>query len=225
MTEDQSLGVGLAVVARYVKNMKGQIRVQSELGKGTIFGIELPFEHANVAPEEPPFIPPLESIESSAILRAMSDTSNTPIVPSPCHEPGDDISQEEEMPIILLDTLFSPSLQENLSDLASLDDHSGEGSSGHDDTKSTYPFPSMDTTTTGHPRQSLSILIAEDNPINAKLLTRRLQRLGHNVEHVNNGQECHDYFALDPHKVDVVLMDIQVFGSGIAHAKSLAKHF
>jgi len=45
-----SLGVGLAVVARYVRNMKGQIRVQSELGKGTIFGIELPFEHANPSP-------------------------------------------------------------------------------------------------------------------------------------------------------------------------------
>lgn len=32
--EQKSLGVGLAVVARYIKNVKGQIRVQSELGKG-----------------------------------------------------------------------------------------------------------------------------------------------------------------------------------------------
>lgn len=46
-----SLGVGLAVVARYVRNMKGQIRVQSEPGKGTIFGIELPFENVPTTPD------------------------------------------------------------------------------------------------------------------------------------------------------------------------------
>src|SRR3954463_6366842 len=49
-----SIGIGLAVVARYVRNMNGQIRIRSELGKGTIFGIELPFEHAPGTPGSTP---------------------------------------------------------------------------------------------------------------------------------------------------------------------------
>jgi CheY-like chemotaxis protein len=56
----------------------------------------------------------------------------------------------------------------------------------------------------------LSVLIAEDNPVNAKVLTRRLQKLGHGVELALDGQQCHDHFASNPYTVDVILMDLQV---------------
>jgi light-regulated signal transduction histidine kinase (bacteriophytochrome) len=40
----KTLGLGLAVVARIVRNMDGQLRVKSEEGKGSRFVIQLPFE-------------------------------------------------------------------------------------------------------------------------------------------------------------------------------------
>lgn len=137
--EGGPLGIGLAVVARYVRNMKGQIRVHSEPGKGTIFGIELPFEHA-----------------------------------SPQTPTGFNISEPSS---------------------------------------SRYPFPPMANvppSTSTNQRDSLSVLIAEDNPINSRLLARRLVKLGHQVHLAQDGQECHDHFAAGPQQVDVILMDIQM---------------
>jgi len=66
-----------------------------------------------------------------------------------------------------------------------------------------FPFPSMT-------RESLSVLVAEDNPINAKLLHKRLLKAGHRVEIAYDGQACHDQFTGNPLKVDVILMDLQM---------------
>lgn len=52
------------------------------------------------------------------------------------------------------------------------------------------------------------ILMAEDNMVNAKVVSKMLQRLGHEVFHVVNGQLAVDF--LKNHEVDVVLMDVQM---------------
>ncbi|MBT9586077.1 response regulator [bacterium] len=54
----------------------------------------------------------------------------------------------------------------------------------------------------------LKILMAEDNMVNAKVVGKMLQRLGHEVVHVVNGELAVDY--LQHHNVDVVLMDVQM---------------
>ncbi|GIZ39223.1 hypothetical protein CKM354_000261400 [Cercospora kikuchii] len=43
-TEGKTLGLGLAVVARVIRNMNGQLRLKSEEGKGSRFVIQFPFE-------------------------------------------------------------------------------------------------------------------------------------------------------------------------------------
>lgn len=209
LSDDQPLGVGLAVVARYVKNMKGQIRVQSELGKGTIFGIELPFQHAIVSQEESVPMGPLSDPNEQAKLRAMSDASITPLAPSPHRELVGFQGLEEAIPRIAPEAL-APSPLEVPSYLTSPESHSGGLTSQGSSSEAMYHFPNMSSNVSEHPRETLSVLIAEDNPINARLLTRRLTKLMHSVEHVNDGQECYDQFALNPHLVDVILMDIQV---------------
>ncbi|KAK6582324.1 hypothetical protein PZA11_004732 [Diplocarpon coronariae] len=221
VTEDQSLGVGLAVVARYIKNMKGQIRVQSELGKGTIFGIELLFDHAEIAPavDPPPFDPKV-----NPMLRAMSDTSSAPVlIPSSLEETERQL--QDAAPTALLEKIILPSRQEKNPNTASPESHSGGTSSSPDHPReSTYPFPNM-CERNGLPRAILSVLIAEDNPINARLLTRRLAKAGHYVQHVNDGQECHDHFALNPGGVDVILMDIQMpLVDGLVSTKMIREH-
>jgi signal transduction histidine kinase/DNA-binding response OmpR family regulator len=54
----------------------------------------------------------------------------------------------------------------------------------------------------------LSILLAEDNPMNQKLATRLLEKRGHCITTVTNGREAVE--ALNLNVFDVVLMDVQM---------------
>ncbi len=62
----------------------------------------------------------------------------------------------------------------------------------------------------GNPQRvtDLNILLAEDNPVNQTVAVRILERAGHRVVVVNNGQEAVD--ASDGGGFDVILMDIQM---------------
>ncbi|CBF74630.1 hypothetical protein AN4134.2 [Aspergillus nidulans FGSC A4] len=56
----------------------------------------------------------------------------------------------------------------------------------------------------------MHILVAEDNKVNQKLVTRLLQRLSCTVSIAHNGQEALDYLSASPathHRPDVILMD------------------
>lgn len=218
------LGLGLAVVARYVRNMNGQIRVRSELGKGTIFGIELPFEHASGTPgtqedKAVTFSRPPRPLSAAEIVRPRdnSDSSNSTVGP-----PSTGILKSDK-PSSSKDRFTSVDLElETLtSDLniitspdSELRDTTSSLSSPVEPRNSKFPFPDMGKSSSRRStvlrQELLKILIAEDNPINAKLLTKRLEGLGHKVEVSYDGQECHDYFASKPHDVDVILMDLQM---------------
>jgi CheY-like chemotaxis protein len=54
----------------------------------------------------------------------------------------------------------------------------------------------------------LSILLAEDNPVNQRVAQRMLEKLGHSVVVANNGREAVD--ALEGARFDAVLMDMQM---------------
>jgi light-regulated signal transduction histidine kinase (bacteriophytochrome) len=78
---------------------------------------------------------------------------------------------------------------------------------------SSAPVPNAEPTT-------LRVLVAEDDPINSKIVQKRLGKLGHAVILTANGEECATTFRGDSAKVDVVLMDIQVinFFSSVKHS-------
>jgi len=54
----------------------------------------------------------------------------------------------------------------------------------------------------------LNILLAEDNPVNQKLASRLLQKMGHSVTVVENGRQALEAFLKDQY--DAILMDIQM---------------
>ena len=54
----------------------------------------------------------------------------------------------------------------------------------------------------------LRVLLAEDNPVNQRLVVRMLEKRGHEVVVVNNGREA--LATLDRSPFDVVLMDVQM---------------
>lgn len=56
----------------------------------------------------------------------------------------------------------------------------------------------------------LQVLVAEDDPINMKILRKRLEKAGHTVHHTVNGEDCAQAYKGSDGKYDVVLMDMQV---------------
>ncbi|KAF7551065.1 hypothetical protein G7Z17_g5273 [Cylindrodendrum hubeiense] len=57
---------------------------------------------------------------------------------------------------------------------------------------------------------ALQVLIAEDDPINMKVLRKRLERAGHDVYHTVNGEDCATVYREKSASFDVVLMDMQM---------------
>jgi two-component system, sensor histidine kinase and response regulator len=57
-------------------------------------------------------------------------------------------------------------------------------------------------------QRSLSFLVAEDNPVNQRLIARLLEKRGHSVVLVQNGREALE--ALEKQAFDIVLMDLQM---------------
>jgi len=60
------------------------------------------------------------------------------------------------------------------------------------------------------PIYQLKALIAEDNPINRKLLQTKLKSMGIESDTANNGLEVFNKYSMNPEKYDVIFMDIQM---------------
>lgn len=60
------------------------------------------------------------------------------------------------------------------------------------------------------PFDALHVLVAEDDPVNSKIVEKRLQRAGHTVHLTGNGEECAIAYRHSPEAFDAILMDIQV---------------
>jgi CheY-like chemotaxis protein len=76
----------------------------------------------------------------------------------------------------------------------------------HEEPKEIAPAPETETLTAEHFR----VLVAEDDPVNSRIVKKRLEKLGHNVYLTVNGEECASAFCDNPRDFDVVLMDMQV---------------
>lgn len=59
-------------------------------------------------------------------------------------------------------------------------------------------------------KHSISILMAEDNAVNQKLIHQLLTKAGYQVQVVNNGKEAVDALTRHPEGFDVVFMDVQM---------------
>ncbi len=59
-------------------------------------------------------------------------------------------------------------------------------------------------------KQSVRILLAEDNPVNQKLAVLILNKAGYQVDVANNGRKAVETFTQQPANFDLILMDVQM---------------
>lgn len=317
----RTLGLGLAVVARIIRNMDGQLRLKSEEGHGSRFVIQLPFH----LPDESP------GGESTKASSQISLSSNPVAAPEALRAPpdgeimlidrGSSINVTTEGDKMTLEETSSGSRQ-SVGSLGSHGSHqrdadrlinaiqtplsfienpggyfanrtdsvrscirapyraSGSGPSlsvspqsrkyfplshktacdesgtadirdsktplraikvpeefkdmpapGHSGDQSRVLFelsgeshrrpPSRTVTSSGSAdTRSVRALIAEDDPINMKILCKRLERAGHEVQHAVNGEDCASLYKESSHSFDAILMDMQVSADSVASART-----
>ncbi|NOX35682.1 MAG: response regulator [Deltaproteobacteria bacterium] len=70
-----------------------------------------------------------------------------------------------------------------------------------------------------------SVMLVEDNKMNRKVATKMLEKMGHTVLSVNNGLEAVEKFKNNHHKIDIILMDIQMPVMGGEEATRIIRGF
>ncbi|KAI8903185.1 hypothetical protein EDD86DRAFT_272438 [Gorgonomyces haynaldii] len=76
------------------------------------------------------------------------------------------------------------------------------------------PFPVINASATVDlsPRihVHMNLLLAEDNVVNQRVMTKRLEKLGYTVQVASNGKECVDIYIKAPNQYNAILMDIMM---------------
>lgn len=316
----RTLGLGLALVARIVRNMNGQLRVKSEEGKGSRFviqlGFDLPKDDKKVTlfddnketsigpPLNQPSTPPVEtgevmlvnksaqkplpetpkdighrksteSVRSMASMKSFdSAKSDVDRLIEAIQEPltvatgmsGDreyegrpgsrgsgkkqGSSSSSRRPISGIARAHSANLTLTKSSDQVLQQREGPGLANVTDSKTPVrPIRMPGESSTGSPQseyppreselsartpsrvlfdipdrkakeeppnaERLHVLVAEDDPINSKIIKKRLEKVGHEICLTINGEECSSTYGERPAFFDVVLMDMQVCSHAI----------
>ncbi|KAL6714425.1 hypothetical protein ACLMJK_007848 [Lecanora helva] len=307
----RTLGLGLALVARIVRNMNGQLRLKSEEGKGSRLVMQLGFELADDKPDEQaqrdaeaadfsppanqPGTPPIEkgevmlvksaqksrapdttkeklhrkSTESVASIHSFKSGSSVKSAKSDVdrlieaiQEPPAPPAKDEtnlfsgvgnrrpgsassaRRPVSGLSRAHSAKNYAETSDQAlQQQQQEGPGIAHVTDMKTPVrPIRMPGSTSFGSPNsanpsqdrsartpsrvlfdvpntpaeaeplnaEKLQVLVAEDDPINSKIIQKRLEKTGHEVHLTVNGEECSSAYGEEPAFYDVVLMDMQM---------------
>ncbi|KAJ5366654.1 hypothetical protein N7541_000595 [Penicillium brevicompactum] len=217
------LGIGLAMTARIVHTMRGQLTVKSTEGKGSRFKIILPFElpgelsslsSQNQTRTEYLDMPASPSILEGEVTMLVDNdknkiedtTQDARISPD-----SDDRGQPRQDELSLPQNKDTPPRRLSQSDedlQTSLSNFQQQPDKTHSLESTT---PSHTHASTPPSRQTtLNILVAEDNPVNSRILEKRLTKNGHTVRLANNGKACVDAILSGSETPDVILMDIQM---------------
>ena len=142
-------GIGAALCQSLCKKMNGEIQAESEVGKGTIITVTLPFNMPRTTVSA-------ASRTTAVVATTVATTIGTATTGTVEHR------------------RYSPNLASAQTDQ----------------------------------QNPMTILLAEDNILNAKVALKMLEKLGHQVEWVEDGQQAVD--AVAAKEYDLILMDIQM---------------
>jgi hypothetical protein len=187
-----SIGLGLAITARFVRLNNGQVSIASELGKGTKVAIKIPFRKA--------LFHNLRNGRTSWVAPLLTPPNDSELFVSSTH-----VRTELESTNMRPLSLLSANDQNSSRSLRQLDTATFERSSPSPDSpdlKLQSPFSenfgsgSNSFFASKLPQRRLRILIAEDNPLNSRLLETRLSKRSHQPMVTVNGEVCVQRFRM-----------------------------
>ncbi|TVY35366.1 Cyanobacterial phytochrome B [Lachnellula subtilissima] len=310
--DSRILGLGLAVVARVVRNMDGQLRLKSEQGVGSRFVIQLPFvlpddasgdedaksrsvklakQNSNLAPSiaaegEITLVDKVSSLKAEGVLRkrsidelaslhsfksgssgksrgsAKSDVDRLiDAISGPFHSNDQEAGEQglhrsnskgsghsrksagslsktssarmatgNERPrrlsrrishgapehVHFAGTEFVTDNGTPMKAIRMPDEfNSPGGSPAHTASRVLFNVPNEKTEQLPEESKNLDaehlqVLYAEDDPVNSKIMRKRMEKSGHAVHITVNGEECAEVYRDKPAYFDVVLMDMQM---------------
>lgn len=221
---DASRGsVTLSVVATFVRSINGQIQVTSELGKGTIFTVDLPYKCAP-GTNGSAYRKPRNFITSMGTNKGLINSSPTISGKTIGNERKEKL--ENTTPTINAFPQLSPALQQSMKASYSQARPQFQSNSKSDDETSTivngdgnlnqnlshYKTIEIKQNTNiseKASRNQLKVLIADNDLASLRILESQFLKMGHTVDIVHDGQECHDRFSCNPN-VDAILMELKV---------------
>ncbi|TBU22864.1 hypothetical protein BD311DRAFT_675110 [Dichomitus squalens] len=201
-THSPGLGLGLAVVARIVEQLGGQLRVDSSFGQGSRFSFLLPLTTETSSGGRLTISSPHSSRSSLSLARSSKSRSLMSsgrgsnidhLVQALSASHTDDSPKLTGLPQSQITRRESPAGTPNDSMVEILG--------------SANPLQPVKNDTAHLPK--LRILVVEDNDINRMILAKRLSLDGHTVVNTTNGQEGLEVVEAD-RNFDCVLMDIQM---------------
>ncbi|KAJ5613649.1 hypothetical protein N7528_007303 [Penicillium herquei] len=235
------LGTGLALTARIVHTMQGQLIVKSKEGQGSRFKISLQFQIPGKSSPLPSSdshgrVSLLKLPKSPSILdghfihvRNGRDGSKSPSQNNPT---GDYLGhgyagsmETLESQKALRDQEGETSQTSDISlqlPLRTVDksQQSKSATSDSENPQDISRIPTPQTSSSPSNDTQMNILVAEDNPVNSKILEKRLSKAGYAVQLTNNGEACVKAFSSASDSIDAILMDIQMpIVDGIAATK------
>ncbi|KAB2569053.1 Bacteriophytochrome [Lasiodiplodia theobromae] len=306
--EKRTLGLGLAVVSRVVRNMNGQLRLRSEEGKGSRFIVQLPFDLPDDSDKSlmgTSSTPQAEGLSGSSHEVTLVEKGDSQGKEAPGHltrrDSAESVASRKSRKSLnslssansaksdvdrLIEAIQEPhmvegrpqsssgpqqrrtSSQTGRPSLEKRSTHSGSSTTPPDQPRSrqaeievkrrsqpitlTVTTPGQaDVPGSGFPirpvrvadddtpikekdsesiksgiigeiderrptieepltADHMRVLVAEDDPVNSRIIKKRLEKLGHNIVLTVNGEECATIHGEQPEKFDVVLMDMQV---------------
>ena len=237
-------GLGLTIVKNYIEMMGGDIKVESEINKGTkfFFTLQLP-----VVDKTPRYQASLYKDKTFAILNTQKNSLRKEVAfeylsyfdinkivfnnkselenllnkekidsivifyqESNKEEIENIFKQKPDIPVIMLASYTFKEAIDKLSPEINIYDPATPTKvyNSVESLKETKTL--IKTSKEETPIYKIKALIAEDNPINMKLITTMFKNLGVETDTANNGLEAFNTYSMYPDKYDVIFMDVQM---------------
>lgn len=201
------VGLGLAVVARIVEQCEGQLRAESEVGVGTTFSFVVNLRvHGDFMP-----IAALDngSTRASSPLLGAGVAGASSLNGARVSLNRQQQAGSEKRKLIRMDGGETPSTTVAPSVVEAETAGSRTPAPGSPAISVPSVKPPLRQKIGPDGKANLRLLVVEDDPVNMKILTRRLKLDNHTVLQAENGQVAVDLLRED-WDVDAVIMDIQM---------------
>jgi len=195
--KEAKLGLGLALVARYIKQCGGQVRGKSIAGEGSTFSLDIPMQ---LGKEDA-----LGSPASSTTPRGPSGEKSGKGVTGPALCPTDiETASASTHPNFRLhiDRARRSSERSPMREASVLESILTIRSASQSAVNRSRPVTPV--------QEKPAVLIADDNTVNLSILKRRLEKMGHEVKTSLDGQQCFEVFQEHQDAMHFILMDINV---------------